>query len=140
MGAPPRYLLPPLSIGEEFARLGQNDVVGIAQTGGKDAQRCVGRQDRLVQAVVAAEWPADIETARSLVTRRAIVGYRRVVERRQVVFLGAGDAGGVGEGLVGDGLERHEVDLEHGGGQRVFRRVGEEVEGAPLLVLPPCAR
>ena len=113
--------------GEELAGLGENQVVGVSQTRRVDAQRRVGRQDCLVQAVIAAERSADIDTGGGLVARSSIVGDGRIVERRQVVFIGAGDAGRVDENLAGNRLERDEVDLEHGSGQRIFRRIGEKL-------------
>ena len=111
--------------GEDLAGLGHHDVERIAQAGRKNAQRRVSRQDRLVKAVVAAKATADIEPSSGLVTRHPVLGNRQIIERRQIVFVGASDARAVCEDFIWYCVERNQVDLEHCTRKGIFRGVPE---------------
>ena len=111
--------------GVEPPVLGHHQVVGVAEAGGVDRDRRVGRQYRLVQPVAAAPGAGDIH-ARGVLAD-AVVRRVRVVERRQVVdVLAAVVQPGAGVGLHRQRIERRQVDREDRGRKRVFGGVGEE--------------
>ena len=46
-------------------------------------------------------------------TRHPVIGNRQIIERRQIVFVGASDARAVCEDFVWYRVERNQVDLEY---------------------------
>jgi hypothetical protein len=113
--------------GEDVAGLCHHHVECIAQTCRINAQGSIRREDRLVETIVPAERATDVKACGGLITWEPVIRDGGIVQGRQIVFVDAGDARDVGEGLVWDGVERNQIDLEHRGGEGIFGGVREIV-------------